>query len=56
MSTALLMHRDWDTDRWHGTFHQLVHVGRELSVATWFASALWLLLAFFAFTAGVLAH
>lgn len=56
MSTALLMHRDWDTDRWHGTFQQLVHVGRELSVATWFASALWLLLAFFAFTAGVLAH
>lgn len=42
--------------RWIATFHQLVFVGRELSAATWFASALWLLLAFLAFLAGILAE
>lgn len=55
MSTAVIMNLDGEPNRWLGTFFKLIHIDRELSVSTWFASALWLLLAVIAFTAGVLA-
>lgn len=55
VTTAVIMNLDGEPNRWLGTFFQLIHIGRELSVSTWFASALWLLLAVIAFTAGVLA-
>ncbi|NLW13710.1 MAG: hypothetical protein GX037_04140 [Trueperella sp.] len=55
VTTAVIMNLDGEPNRWLGTFFQLIHIGRELSVSTWFASALWPLLAVIAFTAGVLA-